>query len=74
MERKVIGSYCICNTASINIYEIDNIEDRVLVGMNNNEPQWVNIDGILDEESGDYIDGFVLRPFGFIPFNEVMRV
>lgn len=36
MNRVVIGTYPICNTASLNVYEIDDANDRVLAGINNN--------------------------------------
>ena len=43
MNRVVIGTYPICNTASLNIYEIDCANDRVLAGINNNRPYWHKI-------------------------------
>ena len=38
MKRKVIGSYPICNNVGLAVYEIDESNDRVLVGFNNNPP------------------------------------
>lgn len=38
---KVIASYGICNTASLNIYAIN--DEKVLVGMNNDKPRWLKI-------------------------------
>lgn len=35
MRREIIGVYPLCNTASVNIYEIE--DDVVLVGINNEE-------------------------------------
>lgn len=72
MERKVIASYCLCNTASINIYEIDTVEDRVLAGFNDEEPEWFLIETIVDGQ--DSIQGFTPNFTDFIPFNECMRV
>jgi len=40
LTRKVIGSMCLFNTASLNIYEIDEAEEKVLIGLNNDEPTW----------------------------------
>ena len=40
MNRVVIGAYPICNTASLNIYEIDRTNNCVLAGINNNRPYW----------------------------------
>jgi len=75
MERKVIASYCLCNTASINIYEIDySIETMVLVGYNDDEPEWVEAHMRYEDDNdteGTY--GFMFMDM-FIPFNECMRV
>ena len=43
MQRKVIGSYPICNNVGLAVYEIDESNDRVLVGFNNNPPRWYKI-------------------------------
>lgn len=41
---KVIASYGLCNTASVNIYDIRyGIEDEVLAGINDQEPEWCQI-------------------------------
>ena len=40
----MIGVYVLCNVASLNIYEIDYTEDKVLVGLNDQEPEWCPID------------------------------
>lgn len=38
--NKVIGSYGICNSASLNIYEVVNdIDDYVMAGFNNDKPR-----------------------------------
>ena len=43
--RTVIAAYCLCNTASINIYGIEyGIEDKVLAGINDQEPVWCPMD------------------------------
>lgn len=64
-----IGSYCLSNTSSINVYEIDYYEDKVLAGINNNKPEWCKI---VDFEQTDEI-GFMVGKL-FVPFSEVMRV
>ncbi len=75
MERKVIASYCLCNTVSVNIYEIDySIETMVLVGYNDDEPEWVEAHMRYeddDDTEGTY--GFIFNDM-FIPFSECMRV
>lgn len=42
MNDKVIASYVLCNTLSVNIYSVEYKEDKnahyVLVGFNNDEP------------------------------------
>ena len=74
-ERNVIGSYCLCNTASINVYEINEFMDYVLAGINDQEPEKC----LLDYDYGDSDNledlelGFYFRET-FIPFSEVMRV
>lgn len=64
-----IGSYCLSNTASINVYKIDYHEDKVLAGINNNKPEWCKI---VNFEQTDEL-GFMFGKL-FVPFSEVMRV
>lgn len=64
-----IGSYCLSNTASVNVYKIDNYEDKVLAGINNNKPEWCKI---VNFKQTDEI-GFMVGKL-FVPFSEVMRV
>ena len=78
MNKRVIASYCLCSTVSINIYDIEyGITDRVLAGMNDEEPEWFDIDngsdGMIDSETGEDISGFWFHD-DFIPFNGCMRV
>lgn len=69
MKMKVIGSYPIGNAASINVYDIEyGIEDRVLVGYNNEEPTWETIQTNDEGEMG------FCWGFWFIPFSMVERV
>ena len=63
-----IGSYTLSNTASINIYDIDYTEDKVLAGYNSQTPQWEDIQTNDDGELG------FCWGFWFIPFDLVMRV
>ena len=38
-NREIIGSWCICNTASLNLYDIHyGITDTCLIGLNDEEP------------------------------------
>lgn len=63
--RKPIGAYTLSNTISIFVYEIDNINDRVLARVNDGPAKWfrTNID----------FDGFYLGTM-YVPFSEVMRL
>ena len=73
MNHAIIGAYPICNTASLNIYEIDHANDRVLAGINNNRPYWYKIREVYSLNTGETDFGF---NFGgdFIPFSSVLRV
>ena len=73
MKRKVIGSYPICNTAGLAVYGIDDREDRVLVGLNDNAPRWYKIREACDIDTGEYVMGFNYGG-SFIPFSDVLRV
>lgn len=47
---KIIASYGLCNTASVNVYDVRyGIEDEVLAGINDQEPEWCQIDYNEDE-------------------------
>lgn len=39
----MIGALGLCNTASINIYEINDYEEKVLAGLNNQKPRWYKL-------------------------------
>lgn len=73
MNRVIIGTYPICNTASLNIYEIDHANDRVLAGINNSRPYWYKIreQYSLNTDKTDF--GF---NFGddFISFSSILRI
>ena len=73
MNRVVIGTYPICNTASLNIYEIDCANDRVIAGINNNRPYWHKIRVVYSLNTGVTDFGF---NFGgdFISFSSVLRI
>lgn len=74
MERKVIASYCLCNTASINIYDIDYaIQTMILVGINDQEPEWVEETTHYEDDEDEGTSGFFFNSM-FIPLNECMRV
>ena len=73
MQRKVIGSYPICNNVGLAVYEIDESNDRVLVGLNDNAPRWYKIREACDMDTGEYIMGFNYGG-SFIPFSDVLRV
>lgn len=73
MNRVVIGSYPICNTANLNVYEIDDANDRVLVSLNDMPPRWYKIRETYDADTGEYKMGFNYGG-AFVPFSDVMRV
>lgn len=73
MNRVVIGSYPICNTASLNVYEIDDANDRVLVSLNDMPPRWYKIREAYYADTGEYEMGFNYGG-AFVPFSDVMRV
>lgn len=68
MTNNVIAAYCLCNTASVNIYDIDYTEDKVLAGINDQEPEWCQIDYNDEDE-----DIFRLGELE-VPLNQCMRV
>ena len=48
---QVIACWGICNTASLNVYEIEyGLNDRMLVGINDDEPEWFPIEYRMAEE------------------------
>jgi len=71
---KIIGTYCLCNTAAVCIHEIDHSADRVLASINGENPEWC----FMDEKNVGSEDGSLEHGFWFgemfIPFSEVMRV
>lgn len=71
--KKGIGAYPICNTASLNVYEIDDANDRVLVSLNDMPPRWYKIREACNADTGEYEMGFNYGGV-FVPFSDVMRV
>lgn len=72
-KRKPVGVYTFCNTGSVLVYEIDQAEDKVLAGINDDTPKWCNIEEIYCEETEQIELGFYLGSF-FVPFFLVMRL
>ena len=48
-----IASWGICNTASLNVFEFSKSGDAMLVAINDEKPQWYEIENCKDEEGGD---------------------
>ena len=69
---KVIGVFPICNTGAVLVYAIDYGEDRVLAGINGDEPEWHNLEEQYWEGSCEEELGFMLGSF-FVPFCEIQR-
>lgn len=79
-ELKTIGVFGICNTGGICVHAIDHTEDRVLVSMNGENPEWYPITEKCfaeitdnDDDADKWESGFLFGSF-FVPFSEVMRV
>lgn len=51
---EVIASWGICNTASLNVYKVE--EERMLVGINYTKPEWIAIDNFYVEGDNDLYD------------------
>ena len=69
---RVIGVYPICNTGTILVYAIDYGEDKVLAGINGDEPEWCALAEEYYEGTGEQELGFHLGSF-YVPFCEVQR-
>lgn len=69
MKREVIGVCPLCNTASVNVYEVN--EDYVLAGINDEDPEECEV--LWDRDNEAVIPYFKLGQLE-IGLNEVMRV
>ena len=69
---QVIGIYPLCNTGAVLVYAIDYIEDKVLAGINDAEPEWCNMTEEYYEVTEEREPGFYLGSL-FIPFFEVHK-
>ena len=57
-KLKVIASWCICNTASLNVFKIEyGINDKMLVAVNDDRPEWFNVIEVENLESGEIKTG-----------------
>ena len=70
--QKIIGVYPVTNTGAVLVYAIDYGEDKVLAGINDQEPEWCGIVEENMELTGEQELGFYLSSL-FVPFCEVMR-
>lgn len=68
----VIGIYCLFNTGSVLVHQIDYADDRVLASVNGENPEWCAITEEYYECTGETELGFYFGSF-FVPFIEVMR-
>lgn len=74
MERKVIASCGISNTASMNIYEIiHGIDDSVIAGINDSEPEEYTLLHDVDDETENIRSYFEYGEFVFY-LDEFIRV
>jgi len=67
-----IGVYPVCNTGAVLVYAIDYAEDKVLAGMNAEEPEWCDLTEEYYECTEETEPGFYLGSF-FLPLCEVQR-
>lgn len=68
-NEKIIGTYCLCNTAAVCVHEI--YDGSVLASINGNSPVLCPMTERQDDD-GEWMDGFLFGGM-FIPFSEVMR-
>lgn len=45
-----IAAWVLCNTASLNVWEFSNCNEGMLVGVNNDVPEWCEIEYMSPEE------------------------
>jgi len=57
VKASVIACIGICNTASLNIYTFNTVEDKVLVGINNNLPEWCPISEVGESDEVSILYG-----------------
>lgn len=70
---EAIGVYCLTNTGSVLVHQIDYANDRVLASVNGVDPEWCAITEEYYESTGEIELGFYLGSF-YVPFIEVMRI
>lgn len=65
---EAVGTYPFCNTGSVIVYDFDFTEDKILAGINDEEPKWCPMGEDLVGDLGFWLDEW------FIPFDNVMRI
>lgn len=70
--NSIIGIYPLCNTGAVLVYAIDYSEDKVLAGVNDNQPEWFKLTEEYSEISQELELGFRMGAL-FIPLYEVQR-
>lgn len=76
MEKQVIAVWGISNVASLNVWEMES-DERILVGINDDKPEWCEIEWRIDPESDDeFNDGMSGIDFHgtFWRLDECMRI
>jgi len=71
-KLEVIGSACICNTASMNIYKLEN--DYVIAGINNFKPEICEVEYSYSYEEEEDQAYFITKKGSDYYLNEFMRV
>lgn len=60
-KLNVVASWGLCNTASLNVFKIENgINDKMLVAINDHKPEWCVIDSYFDPDIEEGEDSFHL--------------
>lgn len=73
-NKKVIAVWGISNVASLNVWEM-NADEAMLIGVNDDEPEWVEIEHRADEEDpeGDFVAGVEFHG-SFWRLDQCMRI
>jgi hypothetical protein len=61
-KLEVIAYWGICNTASLNVFAFSESNDAMLVAINDNKPEWYEIDSFEDEDWKDKELDDILNP------------
>jgi len=73
-KLNVIASWGLCNTASLNVFKIEEgIDSKVLVAINDQRPEWCVVEELENDEGDDMKSGIDFHGTSYF-FDECMRV